>query len=147
MIRLDALKPPQGARKKRKRIGRGDASGHGGTSTRGHKGVKARSGGKASAGYEGGQMPLQRRLPKRGFKNPFRKEFEIINLRDLARFPAGAVVNGEALHTAGLIKRDQSKVKVLGEGTLTQALTVRAHNFSLAAKSKIEAAGGKAEVI
>ncbi len=147
MIRLDALKPPQGARKKRKRIGRGDASGHGGTSTRGHKGVKARSGGKASAGYEGGQMPLQRRLPKRGFKNPFRKEFEIVNLRDLARFPAGTVVNAEALRTAGLIKQEPSRVKILGEGTLSQALTVQAHNFSLAAKSKIESAGGKAEVI
>jgi large subunit ribosomal protein L15 len=147
MITLDALKPPQGARKKKKRIGRGDASGHGGTSTRGHKGVKARSGGRASPGYEGGQMPLQRRLPKRGFKSLFRKEYEIVNLRDLARFPAGAVVDGEALQNAGLIKRDRSRVKVLGEGTLNQALTVRAHNFSLTAKTKIESAGGKAEVI
>lgn len=147
MITLDALKPPQGARKKRKRIGRGDASGHGGTSTRGHKGVKARSGGRASAGYEGGQMPLQRRLPKRGFKNIFREEYEVVNLRDLTRFPAGAVVDEEALQTAGLIHKGRRKVKVLGEGTLTQALTVRAHNFSLAAKNKIESAGGKAEVI
>jgi len=92
-------------------------------------------------------MPLQRRLPKRGFKNIFREEYEIVNLRDLTRFPAGAVVDGEALLTAGLIHKNRNKVKVLGEGTLTQALTVRAHNFSLAAKSKIEAAGGKAEVI
>lgn len=145
MITLDALKPPQGARKKRKRIGRGDASGHGGTSTRGHKGIKARSGGRASAGYEGGQMPLQRRLPKRGFKNVFREEFEIVNLKDLVRFAAG-VVDVPALRAAGLVKQDR-KVKILGEGTLTQALTVRAHHFSLAAKSKIEAAGGKAEVM
>ena len=147
MITLDTLKPPQGARKKRKRIGRGDGSGHGGTSTKGHKGIKARSGGKASAGYEGGQMPLQRRLPKRGFKNPFREEFEIVNLKDLDRFPAGAVVDVEALKMAGLVKRGRMKVKVLGEGDVTQALTVRVHHFSLAAKNKIEAAGGKAEVM
>ena len=89
MITLDALKPPQGARKKRKRIGRGEGSGHGGTSTRGHKGIKARSGGKARAGYEGGQMPMQRRLPKRGFKNPFREEFEILNLKDLSPISSG----------------------------------------------------------
>jgi large subunit ribosomal protein L15 len=147
MITLDTLKPPQGSRKKRKRIGRGDGSGHGGTSTKGHKGIKARSGGGARAGYEGGQMPLQRRLPKRGFKNIFREEFEIVNLKDLDRFPAGAVVDVKALKTAGLVKRGRMKVKVLGEGTLTQALTVRVHHFSLAAKNKIEAAGGKAEVM
>ena len=92
-------------------------------------------------------MPLQRRLPKRGFKNPFREEFEIVNLKDLSRFPAGSVVDIKALKTAGLVKRDRRKVKVLGEGTLAQTLTVRVHHFSLAAKSKIEAAGGKAEVI
>lgn len=147
MITLDALKPPQGARKKRKRIGRGEGSGHGGTSTRGHKGIKARSGGKARAGYEGGQMPMQRRLPKRGFKRPFREEFEILNLKDLARFPAGAVVDVDALKDAGLVRGGGRKVKVLGEGTLSQAITVRAHHFSLSAKSKIEGAGGKAEVM
>jgi large subunit ribosomal protein L15 len=147
MITLDSLKPPPGARKKRKRIGRGDGSGHGGTSTKGHKGIKARSGGKASPGYEGGQMPMQRRLPKRGFKNPFREEYEIVNLDDLARFPAGAVVDVEALKGAGLVRGGGRKVKMLGEGALSQALTVRVHHFSLAAKSKIEGAGGKAEVI
>jgi large subunit ribosomal protein L15 len=147
MITLNALKPPQGARKKRKRIGRGEGSGHGGTSTKGHKGVKARSGGKAPVGYEGGQMPMQRRLPKRGFKNIFREEFEILNLKDLAKFPAGAVVDVEALKGAGLVRGRGQKVKILGDGTLSQAITVRVHHFSLAAKSKIEEAGGKAEVI
>jgi large subunit ribosomal protein L15 len=147
MITLNALKPSQGARKKRKRIGRGEGSGHGGTSTKGHKGIKARSGGKAPVGYEGGQMPMQRRLPKRGFKNPFREEFEILNLKDLARFSAGAVVDVEALKSAGLVRGGGRKVKMLGEGTLSQAITVRVHHFSLAAKSKIEEAGGKAEVI
>jgi len=146
-MKLNELKPPEGARKKRKRIGRGEGSGHGGTSTKGHKGYKARSGGSVSPGYEGGQMPLQRRLPKRGFKNPFRKEYNIINVRDLARFPAGTVVDIAALKASGLVKRDYWGVKVLGEGTLAQSLTVQAHHYSLAAKNKIEAAGGKAEVI
>jgi large subunit ribosomal protein L15 len=146
-MKLNELKPPEGARKKRKRIGRGEGSGHGGTSTKGHKGYKARSGGKASPGFEGGQMPLQRRLPKRGFRNPFRKEYNIINVRDLAQFPAGTVVDVAALKSSGLVKRVRWGVKVLGEGTLSHPLTVRAHQFSLAAKSKIEAAGGNAEVI
>jgi large subunit ribosomal protein L15 len=146
-MKLNELKPPEGARKKRKRIGRGEGSGHGGTSTKGHKGYKARSGGKVSRGYEGGQMPLQRRLPKRGFKNPFRKEYNVINVRDLARFPAGSVVDMDALKSSGLVKRVRWGVKVLGEGSVSHPLTVRAHQFSLAAKSKIEAAGGNAEVI
>ena len=146
-MKLNELKPPQGARKKRKRIGRGEGSGHGGTSTKGHKGYKARSGGKASPGFEGGQMPLQRRLPKRGFKNPFHKEYNIINVRDLARFPAGTVVDAAALKDLGLLKKLRLRLKVLGEGSLSHPLTVRAHQYSLAAKSKIEAAGGNAEVI
>jgi large subunit ribosomal protein L15 len=146
-MKLNELKPPEGARKKRKRIGRGEGSGHGGTSTKGHKGYKARAGGKASPGFEGGQMPLQRRLPKRGFKNPFRKEYNIINVRDLAQFPAGTVVDVAALKSSGLVKRVRWGVKVLGEGSLSHPITVRAHQFSLAAKSKIEAAGGNAEVI
>jgi large subunit ribosomal protein L15 len=146
-MKLNDLKPPQGAKKKRKRIGRGDGSGHGGTSTRGHKGMKARSGGKVSRGFEGGQMPLQRRLPKRGFKNPFRKEYTIVNLRDLARFPAGTVVDVAALEASGLVKKVRWGVKVLGEGSLAYPLTVRAHHFSIAAKNKIEAAGGKTEVL
>ena len=146
-MKLSELKPPEGARKKRKRIGRGEGSGHGGTSTKGHKGYKARSGGTVAPGYEGGQMPLQRRLPKRGFKNPFRKEYNIINVRDLNRFAAGTVVDLATLKDSGLVKRAYWGVKVLGEGTLSQALTVQAHHYSLAAKNKIEAAGGKAEVI
>jgi len=146
-MKLSELKPPKGARKKRKRIGRGEGSGHGGTSTKGHKGYKARSGGKVPPGYEGGQMPLQRRLPKRGFKNPFRTEFNILNVQDLARFPAGTVVDVDTLKASGLVKRSYLGVKVLGEGILSHPLTVKAHQFSLSAKSKIEAVGGKAEVI
>jgi large subunit ribosomal protein L15 len=146
-MKLNDLKPPQGAKKKRKRIGRGEGSGHGGTSTHGHKGMKARSGGKVSRGFEGGQMPMQRRLPKRGFKNPFRKEYAIVNLRDLARFPAGTVVDIAALANSGLIKKVREGVKVLGEGSIAYPLTVRAHQFSIAAKNKIEAAGGKTEVL
>jgi large subunit ribosomal protein L15 len=146
-MKLNELKPPEGARKKRKRIGRGEGSGHGGTSTKGHKGYKARAGGKASPGFEGGQMPLQRRLPKRGFKNPLRKEYNVINVRDLARFPAGTVVDEAALKASGLLKKVRLRVKVLGEGSLSHPLTVRAHQYSLTAKSKIEAAGGNAEVI
>jgi len=146
-MKLSELKPPQGARKKRKRIGRGEGSGHGGTSTHGHKGHKARSGGNVSPGYEGGQMPLQRRLPKRGFKNPFCKERRIVNLRDLERFPPGAVVDVEALRASGLLKGPAEEVKILGEGAISRPLTVRAHAFSLSARKKIEGAGGKAEVI
>ena len=146
-MKLSELKPPEGAKKKRKRIGRGEGSGHGGTSTKGHKGYKARSGGKRSPGFEGGQMPLQRRLPKRGFKNTFRKEWEIINLRDLTEFSEGTVVDVEKLKASGFVKKAGCVVKILGEGEITRPLTVRAHGFSLSAKKKIEAAGGKAEVI
>jgi large subunit ribosomal protein L15 len=146
-MRLSELRPPEGARKEKKRIGRGEGSGHGGTSTKGHKGYKARSGGKRSPGFEGGQMPLQRRLPKRGFKNPFRKQWSVINLRDLSAFPDGAVVDAEILKSKGLVKKVGSRVKILGEGEVLRPLTVRAQAFSLSAKKKIEAAGGKAEVI
>ena len=146
-MKLSELRPPEGARKKRKRIGRGEGSGHGGTSTKGHKGLKARSGGTRSPGFEGGQMPLQRRLPKRGFKNPFRKEWSVVNLRDLSDFPEGAVVDVESLRSSGLVKKVAFGVKILGEGEMSRPLTVRAHAFSLSARKKIEAAGGKAEVI
>jgi len=146
-MKLNELRPPEGATKKKKRIGRGEGSGHGGTSTKGHKGLKARAGGTIQPGYEGGQMPIQRRLPKRGFKNPFHKEYEIVNLQDLARFPSGAVVDLAALRESGLVKKIRFGVKILGQGDLPHPLTVRAHHFSFAAKSKIEAAGGKAEVI
>lgn len=146
-MKLSELRPPQGARKKKKRIGRGEGSGHGGTSTKGHKGYKARSGGKRSPGFEGGQMPLQRRLPKRGFKNPFRKEWTVVNLRDLSAFPDGAVVDVEGMKSSGLVKKVGFGVKILGEGEISRPLTVRAHAFSLSARKKIEAAGGKTEVI
>ncbi len=146
-MKLNELRPPQGARKKRKRVGRGEGSGHGGTSTKGHKGLKARSGGSHSPGFEGGQMPLQRRLPKRGFKNPFRKEWSVVNLGDLTAFPDGAVVDVESLQSSGLVKKVVFGVKILGDGEISRPLTVRAHAFSLSARKKIEAAGGKAEVI
>jgi large subunit ribosomal protein L15 len=146
-MKLNELRPPKGARKKRKRIGRGEGSGHGGTSTKGHKGYKARSGGKRSPGFEGGQMPLQRRLPKRGFKNPSRKEWSVVNLQDLSAFPDGAVVDVEGMKTSGLVKKVGFGVKILGEGEISRPLTVRAQAFSLSARKKIEAAGGKAEVI
>ena len=150
-MKLGDLRPAKGARKRRKRVGRGPSSGHGKTSTRGHKGHKARSGGGKTGGFEGGQMPLYRRLPKRGFKNPYRREFAIVNLVDLARvFPQGGEVGVDALVTAGLVKRGAAGlVKVLGDGELTAglALTVHAHAFSKAAAQKIQAAGGRAEVI
>jgi large subunit ribosomal protein L15 len=145
---LSNLTPAPGATKKRKRVGRGPGSGHGKTSGKGHKGRGARSGGNTPPGYEGGQMPLQRRLPKRGFRNPFREEFNIVNLGQLeARFEAGAVVDPEGLHAAGLARRPGLGVKVLADGRLTKALTVKAHKFSGAARQKVEAAGGTAEVV
>jgi len=146
-MKLNTLRPPQGARKKKKRLGRGEGSGHGGTSTRGHKGFKARSGGTQAPGFEGGQMPMQRRLPKRGFKNFRHREYAVFNVGELARFPAGTVVDVAVLKTAGLLKNARGGVKILGEGDLPHSLTVRVHHFSLAAKQKIEAAGGKAEGI
>ncbi len=145
---LSTLAPAPGATKKRKRIGRGPGSGHGKTSGKGHKGRGARSGGNTPPGYEGGQMPLQRRLPKRGFRNPFREEFNIVNLGQLeARFEAGSVVDPDGLHAAGLVRRPGRAVKVLADGQLTKALTVKAHKFSGAARQKVEAAGGTVEVV
>jgi len=147
-MKLTDLRPARGAKKRRKRVGRGPGSGHGKTATRGHKGQKARSGGGSRLGFEGGQMPLHRRAPKRGFKNPFRREDAVVNLSDLARFPAGSVVDVDQLVEAGLIKRSQrSAVKILGDGTLQHALTVKAHAFSENAKAKIEQSGGRAEVL
>lgn len=145
---LSNLRPAIGSTKNRKRIGRGAGSGTGKTAGKGHKGQKARSGGSVKPGFEGGQMPLQRRLPKRGFTPLDKKVYALINLRDLqAQFEAGAVVDLEALGKAGLIKKIQDGIKILADGDLDKALTVRAHKFSQAAQAKIEAAGGKAEVI
>jgi large subunit ribosomal protein L15 len=145
---LSNLQPAPGAVKKRKRVGRGPGSGHGKTATRGHKGRGARSGGNTPPGYEGGQMPLQRRLPKFGFHNPFRTEYSIVNLGQLeARFETGAVVDGEALRACGLIGTSKRPIKILADGTLTKALTVKAHKFSATAVERLQAAGGRAEVI
>jgi len=146
-MRLDELRPAPGSNKKRKRVGRGDGSGHGKTSGRGHKGQGARSGGNVQPGFEGGQMPLQRRLPKRGFHNPFRIEMAVVNVAQLEGLPTGSEATPETLALQGLINGKKRQVKILGEGSLSKALTVRAHGFSAKAKEKIEAAGGKAELI
>jgi len=146
-MKLHELKPGQGAKHKAKRVGRGIGSGHGKTSGRGHKGQKARSGGGVRPGFEGGQMPLQRRIPKRGFTNIFKKEYSIVNLERLNMFEEGSVVTPELLIQQGVIKSSDQRVKVLGDGEIDRALTVRAHKFSKTAAERIEAAGGKAEVI
>ena len=145
-MELHDLKPPAGSKKKRKRVGRGPGSGSGKTSGRGHKGAGSRNGFKRKPGREGGQMPLHRRLPKRGFTNIFKKEFQVVNLADLARCEAGEVTN-EILKSAGLIKKLDIPVKFLGNGNIDKAYTVKAQAFSKTAKDKIEAAGGKAEVV
>ncbi len=146
-MRLEELKPAKGATKKVKRIGRGVGSGSGKTSGKGHKGQKARSGGVKGAGFEGGQMPLQRRIPKRGFTNIFRKEYAIVNLDDLAKAAGAEPVTPELLEQKGLISNMKDGLKVLGRGDLKAKLTVRAHKFSKSAIEKIRAAGGTAEVI
>lgn len=144
---LSNLKPAIGSTKNRKRIGRGAGSGTGKTAGKGHKGQNARSGGGIKAGFEGGQMPLQRRLPKRGFTSLNKKVYALVNLRDLELFDAGSVVDTAALGKAGLIKSVGDGIKILGDGELTKALNVKAHKFSKSAQERIEAAGGKAEVI
>ena len=142
---LSHLRPASGSMKKRKRVGRGPGSGLGKTAGRGHKGSGARSGGNIPPGYEGGQMPLSRRLPKRGFHNPFRQEYTIINIGSLERFEAGSVVDLEVFRQSGLANGRKCKVKILAKGELTKALTVRAHAFSAQAREKITALGGTAE--
>jgi large subunit ribosomal protein L15 len=144
---LSNLKPAPGSTKNRKRLGRGPGSGTGKTSGKGHKGQNARSGGGVKPGFEGGQMPLQRRLPKRGFTSLNKKVYALVNLRDLDVFEAGAVVDVEALGKAGLISEVKDGVKILADGELSKSLTVQAHKFSKTATAKIEAAGGKAEVL
>ena len=145
---LSNLSPAIGSTKNRKRLGRGAGSGTGKTAGKGHKGQNARSGGGVKPGFEGGQMPLQRRLPKRGFTPLDKKVYVLVNLRDLQNlFEAGSVVDLEALGKAGLITKLKDGIKILADGDLDKALTVKAHKFSKAAQQKIEAAGGKAEVI
>ncbi|MDD5285261.1 MAG: 50S ribosomal protein L15 [Desulfuromonadaceae bacterium] len=146
-MELNSLKPALGSTKNRKRIGRGTGSGHGKTATKGHKGQKARSGGSIKAGFEGGQMPLQRRLPKRGFIPLDRVEYSIVNLSQLDVFDAGTVIDGIALASKGLIKSSSAPVKVLGNGDLNKTLHVSATKFSQSAKDKIIAAGGTVEEI
>ena len=141
-MNLSSLKPPEGSRKKRKRIGRGDGSGHGGTSTKGHKGQNARSGGRVRPGFEGGQMPLSRRLPKRGFRNPFRKNIVTINIDQLRRFPEGSVIDRDVLLEAGLVKKTGDGIKILGKGDIEYPISVKVDMISRGAKDKIEAAGG-----
>jgi large subunit ribosomal protein L15 len=145
-MELHTLKPPEGAKRKRRRIGRGPGSGHGKTSGRGHKGAGQRSGFRKYAGHEGGQMPLHRRLPKRGFTNIFKQEFQLVKVSDLAKMEPGEVTV-DTLKEAGLIKKITVPVKLLGNGNIDKAYTVKASAFSKSAKEKIEAAGGKAEVI
>jgi large subunit ribosomal protein L15 len=145
---LSNLRPPRGARHAKKRIGRGQGSGQGKTAGRGHKGAKSRSGFKFKRGFEGGQMPLHRRVPKRGFHNPFRVEYDVVNVDTLAnKFEAGVVVTPDAMREAGLVSGGGRPVKILARGEVAKALTVRAHRFSEKAAEKIVAAGGAWEVI
>jgi len=146
-MKLNELSPPKGARKNRKRLGRGIGSGSGKTAGKGAKGQNARSGGGVRPGFEGGQMPLQRRLPKRGFTNIFKKKFAEINLRDLARFESGSLVDEPALVRSGVVSGKRDGIKLLGKGEITYPLSVKVNGVSKNARAKIEAAGGNIEVI
>ena len=146
-MELSNLKPKKGARHAKKRVGRGPGSGHGKTSSRGEKGQKSRSGYSGKRGFEGGQMPLHRRLPKRGFTNIFKKDYAVVNVSDLERFDNGASVDEAMLRQAGLVKGSHDGVKVLGDGELSKKLTVSATKFSKTAKESIEKAGGSCQEI
>jgi large subunit ribosomal protein L15 len=146
-MKLEELRPPEGSTKKKKRVGRGIGSGHGKTACKGAKGQKARSGGGIKAGFEGGQMPLQRRLPKRGFRSPFKKRFALVHLKDLNRFPKDTLVEPDLLLKAGLIRDKEEPIKLLSDGELQHPLTIRVHQASKAALQKVEAASGRVEVI
>ncbi|MEC0093969.1 MULTISPECIES: 50S ribosomal protein L15 [Paenibacillus] len=146
-MKLHELSSAPGSRKERKRVGRGTSSGTGKTSGRGHKGQNSRSGGGVRPGFEGGQNPLYRRLPKRGFTNPTRKEYAIVNIEDLNNFAADTEVTPEFLFENGIVKNAKSGIKILGNGEVTVKLSVKANKFSQSAVEKIEAAGGKTEVI
>ena len=146
-MRLGELKPAAGSKKKRKRIGCGPGSGHGKTSTRGHKGTQSRTGNTSNAWYEGGQMPLQRRLPKRGFTNIFRVGYQVINLSDLDRFDANATVDIEALIDQGLVRNLKSPVKLLADGELKKPLTIKVHAVSKKAKEAVEKVGGQVNLV
>jgi len=146
-MKLNELSPPKGARKNRKRIGRGVGSGSGKTAGKGAKGQNARAGGGVRPGFEGGQMPLQRRLPKRGFTNIFKKKFAEINIRDLARFESGSLVDEPALVRSGLVSGKRDGIKLLGKGEIAYPLSIKVNSVSNSARAKIEAAGGNIEVI
>ncbi len=146
-MNLHDLAPAQGATKRRKRIGRGPGSGHGKTATKGHKGLLARSGGGKRPGFEGGQMPLVRRLPKFGFTNRSRTEYAVVNIKSFERWVGNETITPQAMVAAGLVKRKKLPIKVLGHGELKKSLVVQAHKFSRSAEAKIQAAGGRVEVI
>ena len=146
-MRIEDIRPAEGSTKNKKRVGRGVGSGHGKTSCKGHKGQKARSGGTKGAGFEGGQMPLQRRIPKRGFTNIFKKEYAIINLDTLEALKDDSVITPELLIEKGVIKKMKDGLKVLANGSIQRPVTIKANAFSTSAAAKIEAAGGKTEVI
>ena len=146
-MRIEDIRPAEGSTKNKKRVGRGFGSGHGKTSCKGHKGQKARSGGTKGAGFEGGQMPLQRRIPKRGFKNIFKKEYAIVNLDIIDALKDDAVITPELLIEKGVIKKLKDGLKVLATGSIQRPVTIKANAFSTSAAAKIEAAGGKTEVI
>jgi len=146
-VKIADLRPADGSKKKKKRVGRGIGSGHGKTSCKGHKGQKARSGGPKGPGFEGGQTPLQRRLPKRGFKNIFKIEFAIVNLKDINKIEGVDVITPEILIEKGIVKNIKDGIKILGEGELQKPLTIKADAFSASASAKITAAGGRVEVL
>ncbi len=146
-LTLNSLSPARGANRKPKRVGRGIGGGHSKTATRGYKGQKSRSGTSIRPGFEGGQMPLHRRLPKRGFHNLFRKEYAIVNVETLAQFEAGAKVDPEILQEKGIVRKIKDGVKILGSGELKHAIHVRAHKISKSAMEKIQKAGGTVEMI
>ena len=146
-MKLNELRPAEGSTKAKKRVGRGDGSGHGGTSCRGSKGQNARSGGGVKPGFEGGQMPLSRRLPKRGFHNRFRRDIVVVNINQLGAFPKGSVVDADALVASGIVKRSGDGIKVLGKGSIDYPLTLKISGISRGAREKIEASGGTIEVV
>ena len=146
-MNLHDLSPARGAKKRRKRIGRGPGSGHGKTATKGHKGLLARSGGGKRPGFEGGQMPLVRRLPKFGFTNPSRVEYAIVNLKSFEQWTGETTITPQVMVDAGLVKQKRLPIKILGNGELKKSLVVQAHKFSKSAEAKIQAAGGRVEVI
>ncbi|MCD6293629.1 MAG: 50S ribosomal protein L15 [Deltaproteobacteria bacterium] len=146
-MKINELSPAAGSRRGRKRVGRGPGSGHGKTSCRGHKGQNSRSGGGVRPGFEGGQMPIHRRLPKRGFKNPFRKEYSVVNVGDLSYFEPNTHLDPDALKEAGLVWKMLDGVKLLGSGEISHPLVVRIHKISHSAREKIEGAGGKVEIL